>query len=137
YVYTLIEDKAPVSTILRGIYDLALRVQDIHLAGFAHNDIKKDNVILETSADGLEVTARLIDLGLSTRLGVCPGFSGDPEFFSHMAPELLQMGVVSVESDLYSIGNILRSVLERYPKAFPEECQLSFIAWNMTCSEAA
>ncbi|XP_063587689.1 spermatocyte protein spe-8-like [Penaeus indicus] len=131
----MLEEKAPVSTILRGIYDLALKVQDIHLAGFAHNDIKSDNVILETSADGLEVTARVIDLGLSTRLGLRPGFQGDPGFLRHMAPELLQMGAASVESDLYSFGNILRSVMEQYSEAFPEECQLRFMVWNLTCSQ--
>ncbi|XP_047469404.1 calcium-dependent protein kinase 2-like [Penaeus chinensis] len=128
----MLEEKASVSTILRGIYNLALRLQDIHLAGFAHNDIKPDNVILQTS--GLEVTARIIDLGLSTRLGLRPGFQGDPEFFRHMAPELLQRGMTSVESDLYSIGNILRSVMERYPESFSEGCQLSFLVWNMTSS---
>lgn len=69
----MIKDAAPVGTLLRGIHDLALKVQEIHQAGYAHNDLKPDNVILETSGDGA-VRARVIDLGLCTRLGVSPGF---------------------------------------------------------------
>lgn len=46
----MLKDAAPVGTILQGIYDLALKLQEILQAGKAHNDLKPDNVILETSA---------------------------------------------------------------------------------------
>ncbi|XP_047474205.1 probable serine/threonine-protein kinase 2 [Penaeus chinensis] len=127
-------DTAPVTTILRGIHDLALRLREIHQAGYAHNDLKMDNVIVDTSPDGA-VRARVIDLGLCTRLGKSPGFQGEPEEHRHVAPELLQTGVATVESDLFSLGFILRTVLRAYASSFPEDFELLHLARAMICPD--
>ncbi|XP_027213610.2 uncharacterized protein [Penaeus vannamei] len=102
----MLMEAAPVGTLLRGIHDLALRLREVHQAGFAHNDLKIDNVILEVTTDGA-VRGRLIDLGLSTRLGESPGLLANPKDFPHIAPELLRRGAATVESDLFSLGAIL------------------------------
>ncbi|XP_047481691.1 serine/threonine-protein kinase/endoribonuclease IRE1-like [Penaeus chinensis] len=131
----MMKGKAPVGTILRGMHDLALKVREIHQAGFAHNDLKPDNVILETSTDGA-VRARMIDFGLCTRLGVSPGFEGKPEGHRHVAPELLRRGVATVESDTFSLGILLRLVLGTYASSFPEkDFELLHLAEAMICPD--
>lgn len=109
----MLKDAAPVGTILQGIYDLALKLQEILQAGNAHNDQKPDNVILETSALGA-VRPCAIDLGLCTRLAESPGFQGDPEVSRHLAPELFQRGVAIAETELFSLGFLLCVVLGTY-----------------------
>ncbi|XP_042893993.1 mitogen-activated protein kinase kinase kinase mlk-1-like [Penaeus japonicus] len=128
-------DDDPVEIVIRGIYDLALKVRQIHRRGYAHNDLKLDNVVVKPSADGREVTARVIDLGLCTRLGVSPGFQGEPEDFRHIAPELLKMGVATVESELFALGNILDLAVQWYSESFPEDCELRHLAQAMTCPD--
>ncbi|XP_063601901.1 serine/threonine-protein kinase PknG-like [Penaeus indicus] len=130
----MMKARAPVGTILRGVHDLALKVREIHQAGYAHNDLKPDNVILETSADGA-VRARVIDLGNCTRFGVSPGFQGKPEAHRHVAPELFQRGVGTVESDTFSLGIILRLVLGTYASSFPEDFELLHLARAMMCPD--
>lgn len=115
----MLSDAAPVSALLRGIHDLAPRLREIHQAGYVHSDLKLDNVILEEGDDG-SVRARVIDLGLCTRLGESPGFQGLPESHPHGAPELLRDGVASVESEVFSPGMILKGVLQVHASSFAE-----------------
>jgi len=128
---TMLSDTTPVSTLLRGIHNLVLRVREIHQAGYVHNDLKLDNVILEEGADS-SVRARVIDLGLCTRLGEIPGFQGVPENHPHIAPELLRNGVASVESDVFSLGMMLKGVLQVHARSFPQEFELFHLAQAMT-----
>lgn len=48
------------------LLDLAGILEDLHSQGFAHNDLKDDNVMLDFEQDQVRVT--LIDFGLATRL---------------------------------------------------------------------
>nr|XP_027224520.1 uncharacterized protein LOC113816660 [Penaeus vannamei] len=131
---SMLKDAAPVGAVLRAVHDLALRLEEIHRAGYAHNDLKVDNVMVETGADG-RVRARLIDLGLCGRLGESPGLEGDPKVHRHVAPELLRRGVSSVESETYSLGYVLRDVLRAYAGSLPRESELRCLARAMTCPD--
>ena len=81
----------------------------IHDAGFAHGDLKTDNILIERRADGTDV-ATIIDLGLACELGTSGDdhnervLSGTPYY---LAPELVRGGGKTIESDLYAVGVML------------------------------
>lgn len=84
----------------------------IHDAGFAHGDLKTDNVLIERRADGTDV-ATIIDLGLACELGTASDendrvLSGTPHY---LAPELVRGSGKTIASDLYAVGVILYEVL--------------------------
>ena len=72
----------------------------LHDRGWAHGDLKPDNLIVE--GDRL----RVIDLGLAARIGG-PAAGGTHGF---LAPELLRGEPVSVASDLYALGRTLQAL---------------------------
>lgn len=81
----------------------------VHAAGFAHCDVKPENVVLSTSG-----RATLIDLGIAEPLGGprpeerTPDAVGSP---SYMAPEQIFGGRVGPHTDVYSLGLVLYEVL--------------------------
>jgi eukaryotic-like serine/threonine-protein kinase len=96
--------------IARGV-EIAIAIADalarIHAAGFAHRDLKPDNIIRR--ADGSVV---ILDLGLARRL---PSDPDDPNragvqvgSIEYMAPEqVLDATTAAVPADLYAFGCIL------------------------------
>lgn len=82
----------------------------IHAAGYAHGDVKTDNVLVD-SAD--RVT--LIDLGLASALGRPSNDNDDERALSgtpfYFAPELVLGAGKTVASDLYAVGVILYELL--------------------------
>lgn len=52
-----------------------------------------------------------------------------------MAPELLQMGIATVESDTFSLGVILCVVLRTYVSSFPDDFELLHLARAMVCPD--
>jgi serine/threonine protein kinase len=83
-------------------------VLELHAAGVVHGDIKCDNVLVETSREGV-VRPRLIDFGLARLIGetvwIAEGFvAGTPEY---LAPELVLGALPTPASDLYAIGIML------------------------------
>lgn len=81
----------------------------VHRTSLLHGDVKPANVIVRD--DG---TVALVDLGLATALregghhalGLTPHFA---------APEVLAGGRVTVQSEVYSLGVMLRDLLEQIP----------------------
>jgi serine/threonine-protein kinase len=76
----------------------------VHQAGLLHRDIKASNVMRE--AGGRIV---VLDLGTGTEIDIesQPGtrrLAGTPLY---MAPEILEGGTASVQSDIYSLGVLL------------------------------
>jgi len=95
--------------------DLCRALAAIHAVGLLHRDVKTSNVMRE---DGGRLF--LMDLGAG-RLAVTDpmstgtDLSGTP---AYLAPEIVQGGPASIQSDLYSVGVVLyRLVTRAYPIA--------------------
>ena len=87
-------------------------LQRILRKGFAHNDIKGDNVCVQTDNNVQEVT--LIDLGLARRVGTLKIYAETPNTskFPWLAPELLRYTHPCCEaSDVYSLAHLMKKVL--------------------------
>ena len=88
----------------------------IHDCGYAHNDLKTNNVVLEKREDE-QLHPVIIDFGKSVLLrkakapvakAVCVGKTFKN---SHVAPELIDgSGKPSIESDVYALGFLIKSV---------------------------
>jgi serine/threonine protein kinase len=92
------------ATILK---EVALALEYMHGCGFLHNDVRADNILLDTSGEvrvtGLHQMSQLGAAGGGGRraAGVF-GFLGDPEW---MSPEtILQGSLHSDRGDVYSLG---------------------------------
>ncbi|MFN0168163.1 MAG: protein kinase domain-containing protein, partial [Bryobacteraceae bacterium] len=87
---------------------LCAGLAEAHRKRVIHGDLKSNNVLLTTSADG-GIQAVITDFGLARRPGASqPGMAsdvgGNPDY---MAPELWRGEKPSVASDVYALGVIL------------------------------
>jgi serine/threonine protein kinase len=89
------------------LYNLVRVVEEIHLCGVAHKDLKPENIFVDPSSFRVCV----IDYGLSS---IIDG-RGDKKYCGsplYMAPEMLQKEPYDpVQSDIWSIGVILYEML--------------------------
>ena len=78
----------------------------VHRAGLLHGDVKPENMIVRPSGD-----VAFVDLGLATALreGGGPLVGLTPHY---AAPEVRAGGALSVQSEVYSLGVILRELLD-------------------------
>lgn len=89
-------------------------IEEAHLAGVVHADLKSDNIILDQRRAGADLV-KIVDFGIA-RLVTAPRdgeertVCGTPEY---MAPEVIAGSQPSFASDLYGIGIILYELLVR------------------------
>ncbi|XP_069991510.1 uncharacterized protein [Penaeus vannamei] len=102
--------------ILEICLNVCRRVTEVHRKGIAHNDLKKDNVIVTPDND-----VSIIDYGNGARLGDCFCYagSGGSGGCRWIAPEMYERHPLTVKSDVYSVGVILFDMYQR-AKSFPE-----------------
>src|SRR5215510_996159 len=87
-------------------------IEEAHLAGVVHADLKADNIILDQRRAGIDVV-KIVDFGIARLVtGVRDpddrSISGTPEY---MAPEVITGAPPSFASDLYAVGIILYELL--------------------------
>lgn len=96
-------------------------IEEAHLAGVVHADLKSDNIILDQRRAGADIV-KIVDFGIA-RLITAPRdgeertVCGTPEY---MAPEVISGGQPSFASDLYGIGVILYELLVRETPFFAQ-----------------
>ena len=87
-------------------------IEEAHLAGVVHADLKADNIILDQRRAGMD-TVKIVDFGIARLVtGVRDpddrSISGTPEY---MAPEVITGAPPSFASDIYAVGIILYELL--------------------------
>jgi len=88
-------------------------IEEAHLAGVVHADLKADNIILDQRRAGVD-TVKIVDFGIARLVtGVAKdpedrAISGTPEY---MAPEVISGAPPSFASDIYAVGIILYELL--------------------------
>ncbi len=87
-------------------------VEEAHLAGVVHADLKSDNVIVDARRSGVD-TIKVVDFGISRlvtgpREGDDRNICGTPEY---MAPEVITGAPPGFASDIYAVGVILFELL--------------------------
>ena len=87
-------------------------IEEAHLAGVVHADLKADNIILDQRRAGID-TVKIVDFGIArlvtgAREQEDRSISGTPEY---MAPEVISGAPPSFASDVYAVGIILYELL--------------------------
>jgi serine/threonine protein kinase/thioredoxin-like negative regulator of GroEL len=108
------EGQIPLMQLLDIARQVAAGLDAAHAGGVLHRDVKPDNIILDSRADGSS-RAVLTDFGLAYAMHPTSvvsrvtqtGIVGTP---AYMAPELLRGDAPSVRSDLYAFGVVVREL---------------------------
>lgn len=106
--------RLPLGVSLNIARQICSGLAEAHAAGVIHRDLKPDNVMLQTTAEG-SIVAKILDFGIAlptgkveTRLTATGGIIGTPHY---MSPEQAQDMSVGPQSDLYSVGVILYEMI--------------------------
>ena len=99
--------------VRRILLDIARGLLTLHAAGFAHRDIKFDNVMLEFGPSGEFERAVIIDFGFTMRVSDVPHGSQQGSI-CYSAPEIVQRGVLSEKVDVWAFGVMLFVLLHGY-----------------------
>ena len=86
-------------------------IEEAHLAGVVHADLKADNIIVDQRRAGIDVV-KIVDFGIARLVTGARdedrSISGTPEY---MAPEVISGAPPSFASDVYAVGIILYELL--------------------------
>lgn len=104
HIYTPKEARAVIVPVLEGLVAL-------HAAGYCHNNLTTDHILLEKTEEGLAAT-KIIGLGhinkpAKTGIAPFPVIDLNP---SYMAPEALR-GIFDEQSDVFAVSAILYTML--------------------------
>ena len=110
----LLVNEAPldIDRVLDICSQMLVGIEEAHLAGVVHADLKSDNIILDQRRAGVDVV-KIVDFGIARlvtgpREGDDRSISGTPEY---MAPEVIGGAPPSFASDIYAVGIILYELL--------------------------
>lgn len=101
-----------VPRVLDIVAQILAGIDEAHLAGVIHADLKCDNIIVDQRRVGVDMV-KVVDFGIA-RLANAPrdgeerAVCGTPEY---MAPEVIRGGVPGYAADLYAIGVILYELI--------------------------
>src|SRR6185503_954274 len=106
------ENPLPVDRVVDITMQSLAGIEEAHLAGVIHADLKADNIILDQRRAGLDVV-KIVDFGIArlvtgARDTEDRSISGTPEY---MAPEVISGAPPSFASDVYAVGIILYELL--------------------------
>jgi hypothetical protein len=87
-------------------------IEEAHLAGVVHADLKSDNIIVDQRRANIDLV-KIVDFGIArlvtgVREAEDRSISGTPEY---MAPEVISGAPPSFASDIYAVGIILYELL--------------------------
>ena len=87
----------------------------MHSKGYLHNDIKENNVVLERPSVSEEFRPVLIDFGKSLKASSVTlyrrnGTAMKCKEKSYLAPEVVSERLYSVDSDIFSLGRMLKAI---------------------------
>ena len=107
------EHPLPVGRVLDIVVQILAGIEEAHLAGVVHADLKSDNIIVDQRRAGADVV-KLVDFGIArlvgpnVREGDDRNICGTPEY---MAPEVISGAPPGYAADLYAAGIILYELL--------------------------
>ena len=106
------ENPLAVDRVIDIVVQALAGIEEAHLAGVVHADLKADNIILDQRRAGVDVV-KIVDFGIARLVtGVRDpddrSISGTPEY---MAPEVISGAPPSFASDIYAVGIILYELL--------------------------
>jgi hypothetical protein len=106
------ENPLPIERVIDIVMQALSGIEEAHLAGVVHADLKADNIILDQRRAGIDVV-KIVDFGIARLVtGVRDpddrSISGTPEY---MAPEVITGAPPSFASDIYAVGIILYELL--------------------------
>src|SRR5829696_8670987 len=106
------ENPLAVDRVVDVVMQSLAGIEEAHLAGVVHADLKADNIILDQRRAGIDVV-KIVDFGIARLVtgGRDPedrSISGTPEY---MAPEVISGKPPSFASDIYAVGSILYELL--------------------------
>jgi non-specific serine/threonine protein kinase len=93
---------------LKTTQDICMALDHAHTRGIIHRDLKLENIIVTESQ-----AIKLMDFGLARTSDQAQATEEGTVFgtFAYLAPELIQGGVASPQSDLYALGVIMYELL--------------------------
>ena len=94
---------------LQVLCKMARGLEDLHMKGIIHNDLKSDNVLVNITVSG-RVSVAILDLGIARYTGTVWGCNGNPHKYPWMGPEILKGGICSPASDVYGLGFIIHEI---------------------------
>ena len=106
------ENPLAVERVIDIVMQVLAGIEEAHLSGVVHADLKADNIILDQRRAGVDVV-KIVDFGIARLVtGVRDpddrSISGTPEY---MAPEVISGAPPSFASDVYAVGIILYELL--------------------------
>jgi len=106
------ENPLPVDRVIDITMQSLAGIEEAHLAGVIHADLKADNIILDQRRAGIDVV-KIVDFGIARLVTGARdvedrSISGTPEY---MAPEVISGAPPSFASDIYAVGIILYELL--------------------------